>query len=391
MVKKSVLVDKLHKFKKSSLNKGSFFSDQHLLKNQMSIEDLQKDVDDKEVVADKIGEASQEVAKQKSKKKKITSLITFLLNIAIVAAIFAFQLFNSEVQPFDELVREGHFKPQYILIILIAFAIGMMLETLRVTILLKKSTKRSRPFLCYKMISLGRYYDCVTPISTGGQPFQIFYLNKRGVDAGTAISIPIARYVIFQIAWTIISVFVTIYSSVAFGETNLVSVASYIGFILNLAMIIGVWVLSVSKKIGRLLVAKGLKLLCKMRIIKSYEKVYDKVMDTVNNFQSTMKTYTNNIKQFLLMTVSNIVQFLVHFSIPYFIYLLLGGAPDFGNFVTIWVYTILIELASGFVPLPGGSGMSEVAFTIVFANIFPHSGRNVFPLCLWFPLFCGIF
>ena len=44
-----------------------------------------------------------------------------------------------------------------------------------------------------------------------------------------------------------------------FKETNLVSVASYIGFFLNFVMIVGVWILSVSKKIGKLLVAKTLQ------------------------------------------------------------------------------------------------------------------------------------
>jgi uncharacterized membrane protein YbhN (UPF0104 family) len=57
---------------------------------------------------------------------------------------------------------------------------------------------------------------------------------------------------------------------------------------------------------------------------------------------------------------------------PYFIYLMLGGVPGLTEYLTIFVYSILIDLASGFVPLPGGTGMSELSFTLVFANIFPE-------------------
>lgn len=381
MVKKSILFNKSIRLKKSTLKAGPFFSDQNLLQNQMTFDDVD-DIKNKESeTADKLGEATQEVAKQSTKKKKIINVITFCINIAVVVCILVFQLFNSKVTSFSEIIEAGNFRWPFIFVILFSFVMVMFLDTLRATTLLKQSSKRSRPFLCYKMNAIGRYYDCITPMSTGGQPFQVFYLNKHGIDAGAAISLPIARYVVFQIAWLIISLFATIYSTKVFGETNLVSVASYTGFALNALMIVGVWVLSVGK-IGKVLVAKGLKLLCKMRIVKSYEKVYDKVMDTVNGFQSTMKTYTKRIWKLLGLVVSNMLQLIILYSIPFFIYLMLGGEPTFSSFVTIWVYAILCDLASGFIPLPGGTGMAEVAFTMVLTPIFPE-GTVFWGLLLW--------
>ena len=377
MVKKSIVFDKKNKFK---LNRegGMFFSDQNQLKNQMSIDDLTENLN----MADKLGEANQEVAKQKAKKKKITNIIFFMINIFVVAGILLYQVLNSNVQPFSEVVSSGSFVPQYILLIFLLFFVGMVLETIRVTFLLYKGTKRFRPFLSFKVICLGRYYDCITPMSTGGQPFQVFYLNKHGVDAGTAISIPLARYVVFQIAWLIICIFATVYSANNNIGNGLVSAASYIGFALNLLMLVGVWVLSVSKRVGRVIVAKSLKILSKMRIVKNYEKIYDKVMDTVGGFQTTMKRYTKDLKSFILLIMCNLLQFLVQFIIPYFIFLMLGGEPSIDVFIQMWMFTILIECASGFIPLPGGTGMSEIAFTLTFASVYPNN--TVFwGLLLW--------
>ena len=251
--KKARIFNKKNRYKISTACQGKFFAGSYHLKNQISIQDLEEEKLKEEEVAEKLGEASQEVARHKTKKKKILNGALFLVNIVVVACILIFQLFNSKVQSLGELIDSGHFKVQFIFIILLAFAFIMFLDTWRVVVLLKQSSKKSRPFLCYKMNSMGKYYDCITPMSTGGQPFQIFYMSSRGVDPGAAISIPIARYVIFQIAWLVISLFATIYSSKTFAETNLVSVASYIGFALNFLMIVGVRVLSVGN-VGNILV-----------------------------------------------------------------------------------------------------------------------------------------
>ena len=61
---------------------------------------------------------------------------------------------------------------------------------------------------------------------------------------------------------------------------------------------------------------------------------------------------------------------------------MLGGAPNGDIFIQMWMFTILIECASGFIPLPGGTGMSEIAFTLTFANVYPNN--TVFwGLLLW--------
>lgn len=380
MVKKVILFKKNKSLKKCTDGVGGFFCDQNLLKNQMSFEDLSVSMEEEH--AEKLGEATQEVEKQKTKKKKITSFVTFLINIGVVVAILLVQVFNSNVESFDTIIAKGNFKWQYGFVIMACFAVVMLLDTARSTMLLAQSSKKKRPFLCYKMNATGKYYDCITPMSTGGQPFQVFYLNKHGIDAGTSISIPIARYVIFQIAWTITSLFATIYAG-KLGDTGaLVSVASIVGFLLNFLMVVGVWLLSVSKRIGKVLVVKGIKLLKKMKIVKSYEKVYDKVMDTVNGFQSTMKVYTKNFKSFVVMILLAFVQFIANYAMPFFIYLMLGGVPTFEIFLKFWIFSVLVDLASGFIPLPGGTGMSEIGFIAVFTGVFPE-GTVFWGLLLW--------
>ena len=143
----------------------------------------------------------------------------------------------------------------------------------------------------------------------------------------------------------------------------------------------GILVLSLSKKIGKKLVVKTLKLLQKMRIVKNYEKQYERVMKVVSGYQGTMSEYAKDVGFFIVIVLISILINIIHYSIPFFIYLLFGGTN-----IALWpnmlVLAVMIELAASFIPLPGGTGMNEISFTVMFAPYF--TGGTIFwALLLW--------
>ena len=127
-----------------------------------------------------LDEAEQQVANQNSKNKKILNLIFFLINIGVVVGILVYQLSAQEVMPISALFSSG-LNFWYLLLTLVVFGLSMLFETIRVNILIKRTSGRSRPFLSYKSVGLCRHYDVITPMATGGEPFQIMYLKNRGL------------------------------------------------------------------------------------------------------------------------------------------------------------------------------------------------------------------
>ena len=349
---------------------------------EQNIEDNEPSVEMQEPTdRDQINDAGQQVAKSKSKKKKLMNIGGFVLNIVIVVGILWYQLAHEEVASPDYLLSQGS-RLWYIVLIFFCFALVMGFDAFRTNIFIKKSGNRSRPGLSYKVCSIGKYYDAVTPLSTGGQPFQVFYLNNRGLSASSALSVPMARYVVSQIGWmtcSIISVICVAMFDLA--EGSVISIASYIGFALNLTVLTFTLVLSLSKKIGKKLVVKGLKLLQKMRIVKNYEKQYERVMNVVSGYQSTMSEYAKSIGTFLLIILVSILYYVVNYSIPFLTYLMFGGT-DISMWPKMIALTAMIELASSFIPLPGGTGMNELSFTVMFAPYF--TGGTIFwALLIW--------
>ncbi len=367
---KCTLIFSYHKKIKSEQLKIDI--DNNMLDNSVTI-------DDKAKQKEQIEFAEESVGKQKSKKKKIINALFFIVNIVVVAGILFYQLTNETITSISDL---QDVKFYYIPVVFAMFVIIMVIDAYRTNLFLKKSGNRSRPYLCYKMCAIGKYYDNITPMSSGGEPSQIFYMNHRGLDASTSISVPMARYVVSQIAWMIIglvAVFVIIFTQVM--DVSVVLVVGLLGFAANFILLSICLILSMSKKIGNKLVAKTLKFLQKIHIVKHYEKQYERVMKVVESYQNTMKTYAKNKLFFIFTIFLSILVFLIIYTMPFIIYLLLGG-KDYSLWGNMLVFSLMIELASSIIPLPGGTGMNEISFTVVFADVFPH-GSVFWGLLFW--------
>ena len=59
----------------------------------------------------------------------------------------------------------------------------------------------------FKLAMIGQYYGAITPFATGGQPAQIYSLANDGVQVGTASSLMITKFIIYQVVVTVYSIF----------------------------------------------------------------------------------------------------------------------------------------------------------------------------------------
>ena len=92
----------------------------------------------------------------------------------------------------------------------------------------------------------------------------------------------------------------------------------------------------------------------------------------IEDFQSVMQQYAKSPKDFFIMTITSIVRLIFYYSIPYFIYAMMKGF-DSSLYVNFVVMSLLVDMASSFFPLPGGTGMNEISFSAMFASLFDHT------------------
>ncbi|MEG1751846.1 MAG: lysylphosphatidylglycerol synthase transmembrane domain-containing protein [Clostridia bacterium] len=334
-----------------------------------------------EQVEDQLQASEEKITKQKSKRKKILNLVMLVLNFVVVAGILCFQLLGGDVISFGSML-DTHFNVWFLIVCLLLHAITIIIESLQLLMLIKFSTKRARPFLSLKAQVVGRYYDAVTPLSSGGQPFQIMYMTNRGIPASSAVSVTMGKYVYGQLAWVIIGIIAVIYGFQKNILTDFAAIGTFciLGFIACFAVMTAVIVLSVSKKIGKRLAVALLKFLEKIKIVKNYEKQYTRVMKTVSDYQSIMTQFASSFWQFIKNLSLALVRNIIFYSIPYFIYCTIVGWDP-----SVWfqmaIISIIVDLASTIMPLPGGTGVNELSFTAIFASFF---GKSVFwAMLIW--------
>ena len=329
-------------------------------------------------------EAEEITKKQKSKKSKILSLICFIINIAIIAVIIITQsLKDDSMASIGDMFTVANF--WYLLGALGSFALLMATDAFRWWLLIFRATKHSRPFLSYKTMALGKYYDNITPLATGGQPFQIYYMAKRGIKGSTASSIPFAIYIFNQIVAVCVSLSVLIFSKKIAGELDpTVFTAAVVGVVLNTTIMVFIFLLSISKKIGPTLTIWILKLLHKMHIIKDYTALFRKVMRFVSEYQKTFRYFMSNIFIATTMLVSSFLNIVVKFLIRACIVCMFNkGHFDWATYSAVFIWCTLIDSVLSYIPWPGAAGVAEISYVTMFAYFSLTSGTVVWAMLIY--------
>ncbi len=351
-------------------------------------QDVYNDSNEDNIVA--IEESKPKIEKKKKKiNKQLFSWLFILLNIIIVAVIFIKNSVDGGVRPISELFAEGPYY-RFLFVALGLMCLILIIEGYKLYLITKNATGQRRPWLSLKVAINGRYWDCLTPFGSGGQPFQIYYLSKNGFSADTATGIPLTRHLFWQVSFCIISIIVVILPVKIANVGSVVKYLAWLGIAGNILMFSFILLMSVNNKLGGKILTGILKLLKKVHIIKNYDKAYAKSHETFANYQTSIKKSLKSPVQLIVQILLAILNIVLNALIAYFIYLafnyaaiLEGATPT--SWVEIVCLSILCEAAVSLFPLPGGSGAAELSFIGLFGLLFKDDMR------FWAMLFWRLF
>lgn len=382
---------KRNKLKKLRCNYGANFDDanQYCISEESAKHYKEKENEQQEQRVRKVRQKDQ----SKSKKKKWLNFLYFALNVLVIVIIMWVQL-SKESNPLESLSVIFDVNWWFILAAFGMFLFGMIMDQCKYSILAHKATGLFRFRLSYKIGALGRHYDAITPLSTGGQPFQIYYMHKYGIKVGQGISIVMGKYIFYQIIYFIcvsIVLFRELFTnslSATLGTVagGVVSTLSWIGYATLFAVISIVTIISLNRRAGTAFIASILKFVNKIKIgkfkiIKDYKQAFVKVMKTVNSWQTTTRAYSKSFWVIFVNVVASVFFFLATYTMPFFIYCAFNGW-DPSVWPTIVTIAVMVDLGSAFNPIPMGVGTADLSFTVLFGSLFA-TGAQVWALIIW--------
>ncbi len=340
----------------------------------------------KQLVINRVfGIDSEEEQKNISKRQKKYKLIFSLIFIVFVVGVLSFTFYRdffasgreapSWAQLYEILKTSWH----HIVFALISLLFCFVFKGLKLSIMCKTLTGKFHFKTCLETGIIGHYYNCVTPLAVGGQPFEIYHLSKHGVHGGAASSMPIAAFFLNQFGFVslgIVALSLLKSNTLHIPETILsvfpdtFTVLAVIGLVCCILMPLLILIFSLMPSIGSRLVHLVMWLGSKLRLIKNPKETTYKTIKTVYHNSRCLKKITANPFVFLLAYIISILEWLSLCSIAYFTLKFFGYDIVDTYGLLEWAQIILLCLilysAISFIPTPGNSGAADLSFFLLF-------------------------
>lgn len=210
------------------------------------------------------------------------------------------------------------------------------------------------------------FFNGITPFSSGGQPFQLYYLRKKGVHSANSAGILMMNFIIYQIVLTILS---TIFLIMFFNDLRTVDnfvILVLIGFSINTFIVLILIGCAISKNVKKICLAL-ISVVFKIKPLRKYkDSAIQRTTKFVDDAQSSFRDIFKKKFPMLIAFCSQIIALVLFYSIPFFAFLALGYTFNFENYLMVVALTSFINMFMIWIPTPGSSGGAEWGFKTLF-------------------------
>ena len=312
--------------------------------------------------------------------KKLTNKLNVILLIIVTIVVLYISLKDNFFEVIQGLSKINIF---WIIMALI-FVIGYYyFRSLSLYTFVRKFKNDMTFIRTFKIVFITQFFDGITPSSSGGQPYQIYAFTKENIKLVDGTNIAIQNFIVYQIALVLLGLIAVISNKFLnlFDQLGIIKNLIMLGFVINVAVIIGLFSLAFMKKLNKFIVTTTVKILSKLKIIKNKEKIIDNLNTTVENFHEGAIILLKNKKDFIKTIFFNFMALSLLYAIPALIIFGLGDYNSINVYEAI-IASAHVMLIASFVPIPGGSGGLEYAFT-QFYGIFISSATLTLVMLLW--------
>ena len=337
--------------------------------NKIPTKQTESHIDEHEFVSSKVEDSHKQVAEHTQKgsaKRKWIVAIFVLANVLAIGLTVLLEFFREgEKYPLSTVLDTWAQNYWYVILAFICTLVYLSLDGLKYAFMLKRITGRAQLPLSLKIAIIGRYYDNITPLAIGGQPFQVYYLHKANVPAGAATAMPIASFFFTQLSQVILFLFVLIFNIGVITDPAMIW-TSCIGSFFCIFVPFMIVFFSIMPKTAWKITNACLKLLNKMRILKDLTKVRKKVRSFVFEYARSLQIIAKTRFAVPVVFLLSMIMIISTNAIPYFVLKACGQHIELIDVVSM---CLVVNCAISFIPTPGNSGAAEGAFFIVFASL----------------------
>ena len=272
----------------------------------------------------------------------------------------------------------------YFAVPLLLFIASYVVDSLRLMLVVSQFRIRLSFVQAFYNSAVGSFFTNITPMTAGGQPFQIYHLTSVGVPAATSTNVIVSRFVEQAMTSLCISLFFLTQISWIASTLGMGSRLVYVALGISLgATVLLLMLLTRPHFIGRLAIA--LERTFVGRLVAKMSGAHDwapklhrwshRLRENVRMLWSE-KTWVMVLD--ILLGVS--VMVLHAYSLQFVLEGVVGQKLSFLAVLTTFV--ILWQVVF-YVPTPGASGSVEGVFALVYAGMTKALGPTIIAIFVW--------
>jgi hypothetical protein len=293
------------------------------------------------------------------------------LSLFLVLIILTFYIIFKDQDITQILGIFANAKKEFIVIAILCMFFFITCEAINIRRTLKALGEKTSLLKTIKYAFIGFFFSSITPAASGGQPMQVYHMHKDNIsvaNATLALLINLSCVQVVTISIALVSFF--------FNLEHLNSALIWlfvIGVGLNLTALFLLIVSIFSKRMTKWIINFAIKVLKFFRV-KNIEQKRERFEKELTKYQGSATYIKSNIKHILKTLLTTYIQYIVYYSISYWVYCSFG-LDEYNIVKIITMQSVLYATVSG-IPSPGAVGVSEGGFIAIFNKVFPESIIN---------------
>ena len=305
----------------------------------------------------------------------------FFVAVIVLSLILMYQLSSNAADGSEKTLLEilSKLNVEFFLVAIITVVAMMFLDSMKYYFIMQATVGYSKYSTVLKVSILGKYYDNITPFSSGGQPFQIYYLHKKGMSGGESSAIIFIKFCFNMLMWLAICFCLMLFNRGALAtyvtdgtQRNLFSVLGWVGFSFNLMIPLTIIAFAVFPKAMETVTRWILTLGNKLKLVKSEDEVVFRAKRVAKDFRSAFVVMWKKPLYAVLLLLCCICEPLLGMMLPYFVVVAFSGEaimPSWDLMLAIMTLHVYVSMSVTVVPTPGNSGALENSFLLVLTSV----------------------
>ncbi len=229
---------------------------------------------------------------------------------------------------------------------------------------------------------IGQYFNCITPLSSGGQPMQAYYYSRFGLPAHYALPMLLCRFIVYQLTMTVYAIIVLVLRFNYFtDDLRPIMYLVAIGFAGGFLLIAMLFALAFAKNSVIKATRWAIQLAGRIGVLKKPEETLVSATTSLEESYEGIRFLLKEPALLVKVSLVTFVQLTVYFSMSWLIFA--GFGLESNDYFTVVSCQAFIYLIASFVPLPGAVGAAEGSYIVFFNYVYSDPSIVALSTFIW--------